>query len=242
MTPSILQNVLWALSCIGQATVVVVILSRGAARRWPFLLALNVFDVLYSLVLFAILSHYATYFYIYWAGQGVRSLISIGLLHDVMKSLPALKFLPRRIGLAMSCFASVVTGGAVYLAYIHPSQTYRIVAEALTIQQCATVAWAALAVCLLGCISFLGLGWGLEALNITSGFIVSGLAALIAAALTSSWPKQGHVIDLFHICTDLLVLSYWIHSLCRPSLCPDCSNSDNALASLNQLCKESLLV
>lgn len=235
MTPHLLSYAIWAAAFSSKAIMAVVLFSH--ARRWPFLLALMVFDLIHSSLLLATLHHYTSYFYTYWIGQGLRSLLSVGLLWDVLRNLPAMRFLPRRIGIFLLTFALTITAGAVFIAALSSSHTYPLTDMVLTLERCATVAWMSLAACILCAVSFLGMGWTLEGVNITAGFVVSGMAAMLAASLISSYPAHGHLIDQLHTAIDISVLSYWFTCLycSRPEIASDCLNP-------NQLFKERTLV
>lgn len=226
-----------------------VVLKKGARRRWPFLLALMLFDLLQSALIcfclgyshekhLVVVRHRWPYFYIYWYGQGLRSLLTLGLLWDVFRSLPALKYVPKRIGLVLLSAGLTVTIGSIFLTTLHhPHTAYKITYEVLLIRECVTVLWMGCALTLLGSVSFLGLGWSRESVSITSGFLATGIAAMIAASLTSSWPIHGHVIDKFQTCIDIAIFLSWIKSLCRPSL-PDVLLSDSALNALTEFFEE----
>jgi hypothetical protein len=239
MTPHPYVYALWALSCVAEAAVVLSILKGGAARRWPFLLALVAFDLIHNALLVAHLgrAHYRHYFYIYWIGQGIRAPLSLGLLWDVARSMPILKYVPKHIGATLLTLGLTLTAGAVYMTAQHHPHTYPLIAHVLMIRGCVTVAWMCFALTLLGSISFLGLGWRMEAVNITTGFVVSGIAAVLAASLTSSWPHYGRLIDQLQTCIDIVVLCSWARTLYRPPL-PDAPLSDLTLNAAIEIFQE----
>lgn len=235
-----LDYIIWAGSCIAEAILAFVILNKGAARRWPFLLALMLFDLLHSALTVTHRAHYRSYFYIYWYGQGARSLLTLGLLWDVFRSLPALKYVPKRIGLMLLSVGFTVTAGSVFLTALHhPHTAYPITNQVLLIRECITVLWMCCAATLLGSISFLGLGWSLESVNITAGFLVMGVAAMIVASLTSSWPDHGHLFDRLQTCIDIAVFLSWIKALCHAA---GAFRPDSALNAVNELYEEQPLV
>lgn len=220
-------------SVLAEAILALVILRKDAARRWPFLLALALFDLLHGVLMASYLSNYHSYFYIYWYGHGVRSLLTLGLLRDVLRAFPELKYVPKRVGLMLLSAGLTVTIGSVLLTTLHhPHTTYKITYEVLMIRECVTVLWVCCAGTLLASISFLGLGWSFESVKITSGFLIMGVAAMLAASLTSSWPSHGHVIDKLQTCTEIAVFLSWIKTLIS---LPDALLSDSALHVVNEL-------
>lgn len=241
MTLHPLDYTLWAASCLAEAILALVILKKDAARRWPFLLSLMLFDICHSALIahYPPRTHYRQYFYIYWYGQGARSLLSLGLLWDVFRSLPALKYVPKHIGLMLLSAGLTVTIGSVFMTTLHHPHTYPLIAQILMIRECVTVLWMCCAATLLGSISFLGLGWSLQSVNVTAGFLASGVAAMIAASLTSSWPHYGHLFDKLQTCIDIVVFLSWIKSLCHTA---DAFGSDTALNAVNELYEEQPLV
>lgn len=244
MNPHLSTLVLWGLLSIAEAILVVVILKRRAARRWPFLLIIAVFDLLHSALTVTHLGrvHYRQYFYIYWYGQWARALISLGLLWDVARAMPGLKYVPKRIGLTLSIFGIAVTVGAVMItSQHHAANVFPLIAQVMMIRECISVAWMCFAATLLGSISLLGMGWTAESLNITGGFVISGTTAMLAANLMTSWPTHRATIDDLQNCIEIAVFAYWSVVLCRPPLADEVL-SDSALNVVNELFEEQSLV
>lgn len=230
--------ILWAILFIAEAIFAVVILKKNAARRWPFLLALVLFDILYYSLIATQIHSRSHYFYTYWYSQGVRSLLSMGLLWDIFRKFPELKYVPKSIGLTLLSVGLTVTIGSVILTTLHhPNTTYKITYEVLMINECVAVLWMGAALSLLHSISRLGLGWGLESVNIAAGAVVFGLAAMLAASSISSWPQYGHVFDKLQTCIEIAVFLSWIKTLCRPSV-PDAPLSDSALNAITEFFEE----
>jgi hypothetical protein len=212
--------VLWAVACFAEAILAYAILKKGAARRWPFLLSLLFFDLLHSVIAAAALGNYHSFFNIYWYGHALRSLLALGLLYDVFRSLPALKYVPKQMGLVLVSAGATVTIGSVLLTSQHHAPAYAaLVAEALIIRECVTVLWVGCALSLLGSVSFFGLGWTPESVNVTAGFLASGVAAMLTAYLTSLWPlNYGHLFDRIQACIDIAVFLSWIKIFSGPLL------------------------
>lgn len=244
MNPHLYTLVIWGLLAAAEAILAVVILSKGATRRWPFLLLLAVFDLIYFYLTYTHLgrSHYRQYFKIFWYGQGARALISLGLIWDIARSVPGLKYVPKQIGIALFTFGLAVTIGAVVITSHHHPDTFPLVAHrALMIRECVTVAWMCFTMSLLGSISSLGMGWPIEALNVTGGFVISGMTSMIAANLMASWPKHSAAIDNMQNCVEIVIFLSWSVVLCRPPL-PDEVLSESALNVVKELFEEHQLV
>lgn len=215
----------WLVAVLSELLLAVVIVRRRAQVRWPFLLALVVFDVLHSaLISFClgisaghhlVVPHYKQYFYIYWYGHRLRSLLSLGLLWDVSRAMPLLRFIPARIGLAIASLGFTVTVGSVYLASLHHPVTYRMTADALILRECSIVAWMCLAATLLGSISYLGLGWAREPLNITAGFLVAAVTEITASTLMGHWLSRGQLINTIQTYFDIAVFLFWVQTIYR---------------------------
>lgn len=206
----------WLAGLLIEAILVLVVLKKGAWRRWPFLLALAVFDICHSSVIsrFSPQTHYAQYFYIYWYGHALRSLLAIGFLWDIFRAFPELKYVPKRMGLTLLTAGFIVTLGSVFLTtQQHPHLAYKVSCEAQMIRECVTVMWMAAALSLLGSISSLGMGWSLESVNITAGALASGIAAMLCAYYTGKHPAQGHLFDKLQTCTEIAVFLSWIKTL-----------------------------
>jgi hypothetical protein len=107
------------------------------------------------------------------------------------------------------------------------------------IRECVTVLWMCCAGSLLASISFLGPGWSLESVNITAGFLTMGIAAMIAAYLTSRRPNHGHLFDNLQTCIDIAVFLSCVKSLRHSA---GAFVPDSALHAVNELHEESPLV
>jgi hypothetical protein len=243
MNPRLSDYALCAVLSLAQAILVLVILKKGAVRRWPFLLALCLFDLAENALLAAHTgsAHYRQYFYIYWYGNWSRALLSLGVIWDIAKAIPCLKYVPKRIGLVLMAFGLAVTAGSVLLTTTHhPNVIYPQTAQVLMVRECVTVAWLCFALSLLGSISSLRLGWPKDPLSIAGGAIIWGLADMHAAHLISWWPQHGHLIDQIQIAVEIAVLLSWSVTLRRPSL-PDAPLSDSALHVVYELFEEQPL-
>ena len=217
---------------LAEAILAYVILKKNAARRWPFLLALCLFDLFYGAMLATHLGSYRSYFYVYWYGQGLRSFVMLGILWDIFRAFPELKYVPKRLGLVLFCAGLTITIGSVILTTLHhPNATNKIEYEILMVRECVTVLWFASAISLLKSISFLGLGWGLESVNVAAGAVAFGLAGMIAASLTSWRPHYGPLLNNLQTCTETAVFLSWIKTLCHSagSLVPDSALNPNEL-------------
>lgn len=240
MNPYLYTVVIWGLLAVAEVTLAVVILSKGATRRWPFLLLLIVFDLIYYYLAYTHLghAHRRQYFYIFWYGQRIRALISIGMIWDIARSVPGLKYVPKRIGLVLFTFGLGITVGAVIItSHHHTAGVSPLVAQALMIRECVAVAWLFLTMSLLWSISSLGMGWLIEALNMTTGFVFSGMASMLATYLMSSRPAYRDAIDNLQNCIEIVVFLSWSAVLCLPPL-PDEVLSESALNTLTELFEE----
>lgn len=237
MKPHLATYVSWGILSLAEAILVAVILYRRATARWPFLLAITLFDLAYSAVLYAVIANCTTYFDIFWYGQGIRSLLSLGLLWDIARSIPGLQYVPKRVGAFLITLGLTITVGSVLLTMQHHSNTEHIAAEVYMIRECVSVAWLCCAFTLLFSVSLLGMGWKKDGLYITAGFVFSGMTAVAASHFMVSYPQYHARIDFVQTCFETAVLVFWSVMLCRCSA-PDEDLSGSVLAVINELLEE----
>ena len=237
MKPHLATYVSWGVLSLAEAILVAVILYKGAAKRWPFLLSITLFDLAYSAVLYCVIDHCTMYFDIFWYGQALRSLLSLGILWDIARSIPNLQYVPKRVAVFLVTLGLTITAGSVLLTMQHHSNTYPIVAQAFMIRECVSVAWLCCAFTLLFSVSLLAMGWNRDGLYITSGFVFSGMTAAAAAHVMVSYPHYRERIDFVQTCIETAVLVFWSVMLCR---CPaaDDDVSDSVLDAINEALEE----
>lgn len=209
-----IDTILWVLHLAGGALLTFILVRRSLVRRWRFLLAITVFDLLYGSILYVSLSNYFVYYWVFWCGLGLRYLLGLGLLWDVFRALPMLRFIPKNIGLILLAFGLTITVGSVLISLQHHNtQIYPITAQVLMIRECVTVAWACVAFTLLASASFHALGWDLEALNVTAGVVTTGIAAMVAASMMNAHPELRNIIDRTQMFVEIAVLLFWSSKL-----------------------------
>ena len=83
-----LMYVTWLLGPLLEASLIIVMLKRGAQGRYPRFFAYIVFQVLKSVVLFFVYHYFASnYFYAYWTGNALSVLLSVTVLDEIWRSL-----------------------------------------------------------------------------------------------------------------------------------------------------------
>jgi hypothetical protein len=209
------QLLLWIVNWMGYLVVAILLLRKDHRRRWPFFLALCIFHLTQDAFLATQTSvaHYTTYFYTYWYGEIVSSLLTFGVLRDIARSVPGLRFLPRQISIVFITAASVITCGAAALACVQHVDLPRVAVTALTIHRAIAAAWITFAMAMLWGILSLGMRFRMHTLQITTAFLVSGLSKLLTDYGATIWPHQSWKFDCTHTALSSLALAYCAHSL-----------------------------
>jgi hypothetical protein len=217
MKLSTLQSSLWVAEFVAHALLASVMLWRRSYQRWPVLFALSIFELLLELALFKLLGpdHYATYFYVYWSGAVVRALIGLGILFDIVRSIPGIRYTPTSIGIGFISAASVMAAGSAWLAFQGGTSTFHVTMLVLSLDRCISVTWGTFAVAMFWSIRFCGLGWTATSLRLGSAFLVMTLISGTSAYAMSAWPHLGSLIDEMQSFLQLAILLYFSLALYR---------------------------
>jgi hypothetical protein len=217
MKLSTLQFSLWGASFLAHALLASIMLWCRSYQRWPFIFALSIFELLLEALLFSLLGpvHYAAFFYVYWVAAVVRALIGIGILFDIVRSIPGISYTPANIGIGFISAALVMASGSAWLASHGGSPTFHITMLVLSLDRCIAVTWGTFAVVMFWSIRFCGLGWTITSLRLGSAFLVMTLISGTSAYSMSAWPNFASSIDEAESFFHLGILLYFSLSLYR---------------------------
>jgi hypothetical protein len=207
MTLTALQYILWVLGFISHALVAAVMLKREAYRRWPSLFSLAIFEMLLTLILFALSHRYALYFYTYWSGEILRVFLGLWLVFDIVGAIPGIRYTPRPLALGFLSASLVIAAGCAWMSSRGGAHTFHITMMALALDRCIYVVWGAFTICLFAAIGFCGMGWTPTLLRVASSLLAMILISAAHAYAMSVWPKYAIKIDdIFNLCT----IGVWI--------------------------------
>lgn len=217
MKLSTMQYSLWAASFMAQAALAIVMLWRRSYRRWPFLFALSIFNLSITVTLFKLSgpNHYAAYFYVYWIADVVRALLGLGILFDIVRSIPGILYTPKNIGFGFVSAASVMAAGSAWLASHGGTPTFHLTMLVLSLERCISVTWGTFAVAMFWSIRFCGLGWTPTPLRLGSAFLIMTTISGTGAYAMSVWPHFAFSIDEAESFFHLGILLYFSLSLYR---------------------------
>jgi hypothetical protein len=215
MRLSTLQYSLWAASFIAHALLASVMLWRRSYQRWPFPFALAIFELSLAVALFQLLDprHYAEFFYVYWMAEVVRALIGLGILFDIVRSIPGIRYTPTSVGAGFISAASAMAAGSAWLAFHGGTPTFHVTMLVLSLDRSIAVTWGAFAVVMFWSIRFCGLGWTVTSLRLGSAFLVMTLISGTSAYAMSAWPRYAFSIENAESFFHLGILLYFSFSL-----------------------------
>ena len=221
MRLSTLQYFLWGASFFAHAALASVMLWRKSYRRWPFLFTLALFELSLTVTLFQLSDpdHYPAYFYVYWTAALVRALIGLGILFDIVRSIPGIRYTPTSIGVGFIAASTAMAAGSAWLASHGGAPTFHITMMVFAMNRCIAVTWGVFAVSMFWSIRFCGFGWTITPLRLGSAFLVMTLISGTSAYAISAWPHFGFSIDEAENSLHLGVLIYFSLSLYREQPC-----------------------
>lgn len=219
-----LDLLLWAAGFVGHLAILMVLLIRRRARKFPAFTSLIVLNVLRTVALFFI-SREATravYFYVFWS----LALADVALQFLVVYELASQIFRPLghwasdvrgRLGL---WFAGSL-GFALLLTWIPaPASSFWMQVIFLKGSFFSAALMSELFVGMIALSSVSGLNWSSHVAKIAQGFAVYSVATLIFETANTSLGLRGdgrvyNALSLIRMILYLGCLAYWIASLCQ---------------------------
>lgn len=221
---STVSALLWIASFLLTAATLAVLLHQRLARAWPSVVTLLSLDLLLSVLLYFVRSHYAWYFYLFWGGSALRSMLSLWVMADTLRSIPGAGFIQTRarivilsLTLAMAIGSGISAWGGqvgwVLELPNHGSEAKLILQAILLYNRAVSFASLTLVVGVLGAVYLIGLGWDYAGATIASalGFQFTEVA-LRSVLFTEStgWLRLG--ADYLDGFTHLIVLAVWLRA------------------------------
>jgi hypothetical protein len=196
-------------------SVLIALVRHGLIRFWLSLTALCAVEVASSIALYAVHSHYAWYFYLYWAAAFLKSSIKLWLLCDILQSIPGTDFISKDVRLGI-LIAGIIMGLGAFAYAHHGSALWvksDILGTVLLYERCISFFSLTFCVGLLTIVFLIGLGWESPGPGIVCGL---GLQ-LGEATLRSIFLSQGHTARILSGYLDglthLVVLCLWFTTL-----------------------------
>lgn len=202
LTP--LQYTIAIISFIAYLSLTSIMTYRRSYSRWPFLYSLAIFEILSEVILLNLTghTHYAAYFYTYWASKIIRALLGLGLIFDIIRAIPGIGLAPRHLLIGFTAAAAAMTTGSAWLASSGGPQSFHFTMMALSLDRCIAVTWATFSVSLFCAVGFCGLGWTPTPLRVAATFLVLTLISGANAYAMSAWLSIAYKIDtFFSLCT-----------------------------------------
>jgi hypothetical protein len=193
--------------------------TRKAWRRWPVLFALSLFEICLTLLLLNMTgdARYKYYFYTYWIAECLRSFIALGLLFEILRYIPGIRFAPKNLRALCVGIAVAMAIGSAWMASDGGAHTFHATMLALALDRSIYVAWGAFAIVLLYGTWISGLGWTATPLRLATGFLVFTLVSALDAYGMSAAPASASTIHTTAEFLELSVWAYWSMSILMES-------------------------
>lgn len=197
------------LQILAYATLGVVILYRRSYQRWPFLFSLSILQTSVGIALLLLTGDrlYPAYFYTYWVDDLVKGFLVLGVLFDIVRVVPGVRFAPSILVLVFLGIALSVATGSVWMAFSGGAATFPITMMALSMDRCIVVVWGAFAITLFMGMGACGLGWTDTPLRLAATFLVLTFLSGADAYAMSTWPTFASKID---VCFNIFSAGVWL--------------------------------
>ena len=182
---------------------------RRQARIWPMLLTIIVFDEVSDLANVATQAHYPYYFYTYWIGAGLRSMLSVAVLANAILRIPSIRTIQKSHGrVFITASLSFATLASWYQWGL--SEHSSIASIAMSMNACADLAWWIFSLALLVGVGFVGFGWPRRPLRVASGFVVLSATSMASGQILSHRAQSGQMILICSSFIYFAVLFSWV--------------------------------
>jgi hypothetical protein len=199
-------SVLWALVTVVKAVVILLMLRRGLHREYRVFFFYMIYEVLLTLSLFMLRGSYAAYFYTYWTGEAVETVLAFAVIYEVfgllLRPYPAV----RRIAAVLLVWAAVLLVGiAIVLAMMPRAEQHQLMSLLFAGQRTVAILQSGLLIFLFLFAASLGITWRHHLFGIAMGFGLLGVTALAASGIRAQvgpdanalfyWIKMGSYLS-----------------------------------------------
>lgn len=173
--------------------------------KWPSLFTSLATEFVADMLLLTWLSdrsHYKQYFYVYWGSVGLRALLRLWIIADIVQSFPGLDFLPRRLYLFVGTLGATMAAASGWCCFHDPGKFSAHIKDwAVMLNQCVNMGWAAFAIAVLASIKLLNIGWDKRGMGIATGVFLRVCGNLITGELYAttnhfSFQIHGHLFEM----------------------------------------------
>lgn len=210
----ILQNVLWIAPAFLEFAIAVTMVRRRISMKYPFFWAYLVFDILRTMLLFAIgndPAHYRGYFFAFWQTEIISCLLGFLIVNEIFRDVFAKRLGMQERGTALlQCSLVVLVIMALWMAVETPKMDSNdLVAGTFVLKRAESLIQTGLVAALFLFVFVLGLPWSGETIGIAAGFSIEGAAEIVA------WAARAHY---GRIANRALIWSLLIATFCQTLL------------------------
>ena len=219
----LISKLLWITGDLGVLAALVIVIWRRIYRDFPLFSSYLVCEVVQSilgLLLYAPVEspHYPRFFWAYWVGQSVQTVLSFAVIYEIFSSVFRSYEGLRELGAILFRWVAVtllLISVVVAASSTGPSYS-RIVSAILLLDRSISVVQCGLLFFLFLLSSYLGLTWRHQAFGIVLGFGMIASAELAAVAVRLQIGSEGTLIwDFTRRGTYVAGLAVWIAYLLR---------------------------
>lgn len=212
--------VIWVGATLASLSVCAAILRERQLRTWPALFATAALSVV-AFVLLVRKQPYAQFFWTSWTISLIEMLLRIWLAWDVVRALPAIRFLPMRMRLGILAFG--IAGALlsfVSMPLVHP---WSASAESVVLlNQCVIFTWCGAVLCCLAGMLSAGFGFTATGIRVAIGELLRMLSSACAswcyAHFLSPTPEHIHIKATANAVDTIVgigVSAYWSWAVLR---------------------------
>ena len=212
---------IWPTIALLAATLATMAIKREV-NRWRFLFVLTSLSLVQNIANLVYLSgpatvpRYGAYFYTYWTVAALAGFAGIGVLSDVVRSIPLSEHVPVGIRYSLSAFALVTsTAYAAIGTLANPHQRFPLSSFVMQMDYCIAGLWAFAMLALLLGVVCTGLAMTTRILRITLSFSLQIALRVGTAAAVMRHSHQANVIAYAYDICSTCVYGTWLYSFLR---------------------------
>ncbi len=210
---------LTVIEILGQVAVLVLMIRLNKICRLPSIFVACSLNLIVYVTLLSLLGRphlYSEYFYTYWSSVAAQAIIRLWMTVDVLRSVPGLDLVPRRVILFIGAISLLMGAGAWQLTLSDGvSQSLRVVSSTILFDRCVNFAEIAIMIGALLGIWLLRFGWDSHGALVSYGVVFHLASEVVVSAMIS---LSGHTLRLaangLESVLYIGVLAFWSFCFC----------------------------
>jgi len=189
----------WVAGAVLQFGLAATLIYRRAWRTFPFFFSYSLVNLAHAAASLIFRSNPFVYFYIYWVGEGISTILGFFVVYEVFKSIFLGHIALRKLASSILSVSLLVLGVLAITILAHEGQTmaHNLSRSVIIIEEATRTIEAGLLLVLFSCAGAFGLHWRHSVFGVALGLGIFVSVELIAVTMRSQLSPAMH--DAFSI-------------------------------------------